>query len=286
MRRRRQFTIGSALLGGLAVFGAACFGPTRAVAEDPTAEDSTAEDSTMEAFEERTFSFTSADGKVRDFRYRLLRPQAVEPGRKYPVILFLHGAGERGDDNRKQLLYLPESMATAERRAKYPCFLIAPQCPAEERWADVDWSAAEAEPLSDAPAPPLRAALGMLQEVMRDEAVDANRVYLTGLSMGGYGSWDLAVRHPELFAAVAPICGGGDESQAARLVGIPVWAFHGDEDAAVPVARSRNMITAIKAAGGTPKYTEYPGFGHHSWVPAYADDSGLLDWMFAQRRES
>jgi predicted peptidase len=102
--------------------------------------------------------------------------------------------------------------------------------------------------------------------------------------MGGYGSWDLAARRPELFAAVVPICGGGDEHAAERLLKTPIWAVHGDADTAVPVERSRRMIEAIKAAGGQPKYSELPGVGHNSWTPAYSDPEGVLPWMFEQVR--
>ena len=243
-----------------------------------------ADDDTAGAFEERVFNLKAADGTSKAFNYQLLKPAKIEPGVKYPVILFLHGAGERGDDNQIQLKYLPQSMATAERLAKYPCFVIAPQCRTNARWAEVDWSDNKSTPMANKPGEQMRMVIGILKEVLAKEPADASRVYLTGLSMGGYGSWDLAMRHPEWFAAVAPICGGGDETGAARLKDIPLWAFHGDADQAVPVERSRRMIKAIEAAGGKPKYTEYPGMGHHSWVPAYDEKSGLLEWMFAQRR--
>jgi predicted peptidase len=108
-------------------------------------------------------------------------------------------------------------------------------------------------------------------------------VYLTGISMGGYGSWDLAARMPEWFAAVIPICGGGDETTAPKLKGLPIWCFHGAADKAVPVERSRTMVEAVKAAGGTVQYTEYEGVGHDSWSPAYRDPA-TLDWLFRQRR--
>jgi predicted peptidase len=112
--------------------------------------------------------------------------------------------------------------------------------------------------------------------------VDEKRIYLTGLSMGGYGAWELAMRQPTRFAALAPICGGGDESQAAILKDIPVWAWHGDADPAVPVERSRRMIEAIKTAGGKPRYSELPGVGHDSWTPAYTRADGVVPWLFEQ----
>ncbi|MBN2780677.1 MAG: prolyl oligopeptidase family serine peptidase, partial [Candidatus Marinimicrobia bacterium] len=124
--------------------------------------------------------------------------------------------------------------------------------------------------------------LGALQKEL---PVDPRRLYVTGLSMGGYGTWDLISRMPEMFAAAAPVCGGGDEKQASRLTELPVWVFHGADDTTVPPQRSRNMVDAIRAAGGKKiRYTEYPGVGHGSWKPAYADPK-LMKWMFRQRKK-
>jgi predicted peptidase len=207
----------------------------------------------------------------------------VEPGKQYPLVLFLHGAGERGNDNSSQLQYLPTWLAGAAWRQQFPCFVIAPQCRAEHRWSAFNWSDKKSSPLAAEPTTDLAAAIAALEKVSASEPVDPDRVYLTGLSMGGYGSWELAARMPERFAAVSPICGGGDEAQAKKLTSLPIWCFHGGADQVVPVARSRAMIAAIEAAGGKPKYTEFPGVGHDSWTPAYRD-SGLLEWLFAQRR--
>jgi predicted peptidase len=223
------------------------------------------------------------NGQPLLFRYRLLRPATVEPGKQYPLVLFLHGAGERGNDNSSQLQYLPTWLAGAAWRQQFPCFVIAPQCRAEHRWSAFNWSDKKSSPLAAEPTTDLAAAIAALEKVSASEPVDPDRVYLTGLSMGGYGSWELAARMPERFAAVSPICGGGDEAQAKKLTSLPIWCFHGGADQVVPVARSRAMIAAIEAAGGKPKYTEFPGVGHDSWTPAYRD-SGLLEWLFAQRR--
>ena len=130
----------------------------------------------------------------------------------------------------------------------------------------------------------MQVVIDILNEVIGEFPVDSRRLYLTGLSMGGYGSWDLGTRLAERWAAVAPICGGGDELYADRLVGVPVWAWHGAADDVVPVAKSRRIIDAIRQAGGDPKYTELPGVGHDSWTQAYTDPDGLLPWMFAQRK--
>ena len=235
----------------------------------------------MEPFRPRTVTVTDA-GEAVEFRAQLLPPPAVEPGRLHPLVLFLHGAGERGRDNEKQLKYLPSWMAEPSLRERHPCFLLAPQCREDERWVDVSWVDKKSEPQGP-PTTDMLAAIAVLNDVMSREPVDPTRIYLTGLSMGGYGTWDLAARQPERFAAIMPICGGGDEATAPRLAKLPVWCFHGDADKAVPVERSRSMIAALEAAGGNPKYSELQGVGHDSWTPAYRDPA-VLDWLFGQAK--
>lgn len=225
----------------------------------------------------------SESGEV--IKYRLLKPAKIEPGKKFPVVLFLHGAGERGDNNLAQLKYFPTRMLQDDYREKYPAFVIAPQCPNGKKWSDADWSLKTSSPLPEKISDSAKAALGMLDDVIKNNPVDTNRVYLTGLSMGGYGSWDLASRFPERFAAVAPICGGGDDKQAEVLKNVPIYAYHGDKDTAVPVERTRQMIEAIKKAGGQPKYKELPGVGHNSWDAAYNDADGVVPWMFEQAKK-
>ena len=226
---------------------------------------------------------TTEDGSRAEFSYRLLRPAAVDPTTRDPVILFLHGAGERGSDNAKQLKYLPAWMGEPDLRHRYPCFVVVPQCREEHKWVDVDWSQAESSRQTTQPTVDLAAAVAALDTVMQDEPVDPDRVFLTGLSMGGYGTWDLAARMPDRFAAILPICGGGDIATATRIARLPIWCFHGDADDAVPVERSRQMIAAVKAAGGKPRYSELPGVGHDSWTPAYRDPA-VLEWLFDQSR--
>ncbi len=225
------------------------------------------------------------DGTMQTVKYRLLKPEKIEAGKEYPVVLFFHGAGERGNDNVNQLKYFPTWMAEPERRAKFPCFVIALQCPANQKWVDRPWDKKTSQPMLAEMSEPMRNAVEILDEVIAHNPVDKDRVYLTGMSMGGYGAWDLAARMPERFAAVAPICGGGDEKQAERLAKLPIWVWHGGADPVVPVERSRQMIEAIKKAGGSPKYTELPGVGHDSWTRAYTDPDGLIPWMFAQKRK-
>ncbi len=245
-----------------------------------------AEEKNTAPFEVQTLEFTGGKYTKEPFQYLLLMPLEMKEGENYPLVLFLHGAGERGNDPAKNLRHFPELMGGQEHRKKFPCFVIAPQCRSGEQWVEVPWSTKKSTPLAKEPSVMLQMAMAVLDHSLKELPVDKSRVYLTGLSMGGYGSWELAMRRPKQFAAVAPICGGGDETQAAKLVETPLWAAHGEADTAVPVERSRDMVTAIKAAGGkVVNYVEYPKVGHNSWVYAYRDPDGLLPWMFKQRRK-
>jgi len=191
-------------------------------------------------------------------------------------VVFLHGAGERGNDNKAQMKHGVAEFASEERMKAFPCFLIAPQCPEKRQWATSAKASADAQPG--------KLVLDLIEKTCKELPIDKNRIYLTGLSMGGFGTWDLLARKPDLFAAGIPICGGGDEKKADKLVKIPIWVFHGDKDGAVKVERSRAMVAAIEKAGGKPKYTEYPGVGHDSWSRTYADEK-VLAWLFAQKKE-
>lgn len=235
----------------------------------------------MSVFQVRTVTVTDA-GEAVEFRSRLLAPPMVERGRLYPLVLFLHGAGERGSDNERQLEYLPTWMAEPTLRERRPCFLLAPQCRAGGLWIDVSWADGRSTPQGP-PSTDMLAVIAVLNAVVAAEPVDPARIYLTGLSMGGYGAWDLAARQPERFAALLPICGGGDEATAPRLTKLPIWCFHGAADQVVPVERSRRMIAAVRKAGGSPRYSELAGVGHDSWTPAYRDPA-VLDWLFERRQ--
>jgi predicted peptidase len=235
-------------------------------------------------FEVTQCRFTGGDFKDEDFEYLVLPPITIEPGKKYPLVLFLHGAGERGTDPAELMPNFPYRMATTEYRRRFECFLIIPQCRPEMRWVEVDFSADKSVRMRDEPGVMMSLVIKILDTSIAALPIDHDRIYLTGLSMGGYGSWELAMRRPELFAAVLPVCGGGDETQAHRLIHTPVWAFHGDQDNVVPVHRSRQMIQAIREAGGEPRYSELRGVGHNSWNDAYGNADGGLAWMFSQRR--
>lgn len=234
-------------------------------------------------FEGRMFK----NDKDEALGYQFLLPQAVAENRagdeKFPLVIFLHGAGERGTDLSKVLIHGVRTFATDEMRKKHPCFVIAPQCPAEKKWVEVDWSL-DSHTMPETNSDSLRLTLELVESLQKRFPIDANRLYVTGLSMGGYGTWDLIQRFPDRFAAAAPVCGGGDPAHAKRIAKLPVWAFHGAKDTAVKPVRSREMIAAMKSAGGEPNYTEYPDVSHNSWVNAYGTPE-LYDWMFAQKRK-
>lgn len=236
-------------------------------------------------FEERVHVFTGGEYTDEEFRYMVLNPPQIEPGKKYPLVYFMHGAGERGNDPKKLLQHFPMQMVKPEWREKYPCFVVMPQCRNGKLWMNQPWGEKEFKPLDKEPNAQMAMAIAILEASLKNPSVDRSRVYLTGLSMGGFGSWELAMRRPELFAAVAPVCGGGDESKAAVLKDIPIWAAHGDADRVVWPIRSQRMVEAIRKAGGNIKYTEYPGVGHNSWTRFHADPEGVVPWMFQQRRK-
>ena len=215
-------------------------------------------------------------------KYRLMKPINYRPGKKYPLVLFLHGAGERGDDNTITLKHGAKDFADATRREKYPCYVVVPQCPKDLKWSEVDWSL-DTSSQPENPSQSMATVKELLDEMVETAGVDKNRIYLTGLSMGGYGTWDAIARYEGYFAAAAPICGGGDPKMVGKFSRLPIWCFHGDADTAVKVGRSREMIDALKAVGSPAKYTEYQGVGHDSWTATYANPE-FYQWLFAQQR--
>jgi predicted peptidase len=221
--------------------------------------------------------FQGQNGEV--LPYRLAKPLDFDPHATYPLILFLHGAGERGNDNHAQLLHVVPVLLSAENRQKFPCFVVAPQCPTGQKWVDTNWSSG-AHKQPEQPSKPMALTLQLLQELQRELPIDSRRLYVMGLSMGGFGTWDVIARYPRMFAAAVPICGGGDESTAPRFAAVPIWAFHGAKDNVVPVSSTRKMIDVLRQAGGQPRYTEYPDCQHNSWDPAVREPD-LLPWLFA-----
>jgi predicted peptidase len=225
-------------------------------------------------------TFTAAQGTLP---YRLLSPAAIQAETKYPLVLVLHGAGERGDNNKSQIHHGGALFLNAKNRAEFPAFVVFPQCPNGKRWVEVNWGDPKSHQQPKEPSVPMSILMELIPSLVKSLPVDPSRVYVMGLSMGGFGTWDIAARHPEWFAAAVPICGGADDATAPLLVKMPIWAFHGDQDTTVKVARTRSMVEALAKAGGTPKYSELPGIAHNSWSPAFANPE-LLPWLFAQKR--
>ncbi|WP_082234813.1 chitobiase/beta-hexosaminidase C-terminal domain-containing protein [Halobacillus massiliensis] len=232
------------------------------------------------------------DLNYNNMPYRLYVPENYDPSHSYPLVLFLHGGGERGTDNVKQLLANDGAIiwAAPENQKKNPAFILAPQARdqpdggfAITRNADNIVDPERAFEFSS----DLAAAYDILQMVMTQYNINQNRVYSTGLSQGGFGTFNLNIKYPNLFAALVPIAGGGDPEKVHIIKNKPLWAFHAEDDEIIPVSSTRNAIQAIRSAGGTPIYTEYPanlGHNHESWNPAY-ENQEMIAWMFSQRKD-
>jgi predicted peptidase len=199
------------------------------------------------------------------------------------VILFLHGSGECGADNLRQITVgLPTLMASLLKRPE-PVIVVAPQCQNGNWWVR-QLAREESYAMSKEPAAALEVALEICRHVVATRQGDTNRLYITGLSLGGFGAWDAIERYPALFAAAVPVCGGGDIRRVREIRRLPVWAFHGTADKNVAVACSRRMVEALKQAGsGRVRYTEYEGAEHNVWDRAYAEPE-LVDWLLQQTR--
>lgn len=206
--------------------------------------------------------------------YRLIVPETYTPKSKFPLVVFFHGAGERGFENRNQLNNCVQQIADNMPKA----IILVPQCAHENQWVDTPWSegsySVDHVPESDE----LCAVMDLLAEIMQSYSVDKDKVYAAGISMGGYAVWDVMVRHNDVFAAGVAVCGGGDPSKAGVLKDTPMFVFHGNQDETVPVTGSTDMVEAIRAAGGTKvQYTEYPGDGHGIWDKVFNLESLYKD---------
>ena len=214
---------------------------------------------------QQAHEFQTTITKTVGCKYLLFLPkQYGSRGNRWPLILFLHGAGERGDDlELVKTLGLP---AVLDGQEEFPFIVVAPQCP-EGGWWSTDVLNA------------------LLEEIIDNYSVGEDRVYATGLSMGGYGTWNLAVEYPRRFAAIAPICGGGISLLAYRLKDVPVWAFHGAKDDAVALSESEKMVDSLRESGGNVRFTVYPEAGHDSWTQTY-DNPELYEWFLQHRRRT
>ncbi len=229
-----------------------------------------------DAFKVKTYKTPEGDS----LRYLLFVPENYNPKKKYPVVLWLHGKSARGN-NLETLLswgedYGPLFFARPENQKKHPCFIVVPQCPPGQLWAG---------PWGQPASPQLRLIIKTLKDVRMHYSIDARRRYVVGVSMGGFGAWDIIGRFPKTFAAAMPMCGGGYPLRALGLKDMAIWAFHGKADESVPPSRTREMVEAAKKSGAKVKYSEYKGVGHDVWERAF-EEPKFLEWLFAQKRKS
>jgi predicted peptidase len=231
-------------------------------------------------FEKRTF--TDAAGNT--LPYRLLKPDGYLPTGKesYPLVIFLHGSMERGDDNEQQIATSVQEFAKAEVRKRHPCFVIAPQCSLSTAWSEHKDGIPTLR-FTEKPTEAMGPVLDLMDAFGKEFRIDPKRIYITGFSMGGFGTFEMLARRPERIAAAIPICGGGIADRAGTFAKVPVWIFHGSADTIVPPEYSRKMVDALRKAGGRPRYTEYPGVGHNAWTQTYRNPE-VLDWLFEQKR--
>lgn len=235
-----------------------------------------------------TRTFTDANG--RSMVYNLHIPDDDQPQHFYPLVLLLHGGGERGqsanslEQNRSVLVGNPyvKQWTSAQVQSRWPCYIVVPQLMDDQQWVDVP-SAQGSYRLAPQPTNTLLLAKEIVDTLLQTYPdIDAGRLYITGISIGGYGVWDAIERWPDIFAAAAPVSGGGDPAGAIRLTHLPIWAFQGGNDGDPPPSASQAMIQAIRAAGGHPLYTEFKQSGHDIWLQVYTSPE-FLSWLFAQK---
>lgn len=221
--------------------------------------------------------------------YRLLLPANYDPGKKYPLVLFLHGAGERGNDNEKQLIHGAKLFLTDEAKSKFPAIVVFPQCASNSYWSNVAFKSLPDGgrdfifTTGNEATTPMKLAQELLKDLMKKYPVIKRQVYVTGLSMGGMGTFEIVARNPKLFAAAMPICGGGAPASAKKLKKTEWWVFHGAKDVVVPLKYSEEMVEALKKVKAPVRFTVYPEANHNSWDPAFAEPD-FLSWLFSKKK--
>ena len=212
-------------------------------------------------------SFSTEIHKKVQLDYLLYLPEQYQTSKEtFPLILFLHGAGERGKNLEALKVHGPPMLVTKDK--SFPFVVVSPQCPEGAWWTDSQ----QIETLS-----------ALLDDITSRYRVDKDRIYVTGLSMGGFGTWALATQYPDRFAAIAPICGGGDPLLANRLRQLPIWVFHGEKDSVVPFKKSEEMVEALKKVGNDVRFTAYPNTDHNSWTATY-NNPKLFEWFLQHKR--
>ena len=229
-------------------------------------------------FSRQTYKNAAGDS----LQYRFLFPDN-DSTRRYPLVIFLHGSGERGNDNEAQLKWGVMNFASDYNMKTHPAFVIAPQCPLNSTWANITRGKNNEIILQNTPSKPMQVLMELIGDAIRRFRVDTNRIYITGLSMGGHGTFDALQRYPHFFTAAVPVCGSGDISKAVSIAHIPLWMFGGADDPSVNPNLLYNMVNALLKAGAHPGFTEYPGVGHFSWIAAYSDPM-MMEWLFNQHK--
>ncbi len=214
--------------------------------------------------------------------YRLLKPVANRQG-PFPLVLFLHGAGERGRDNIKHTQYIDKLFLDTTNRQKFPCYVVAPQCPPQLKWTDMKWKETTHRQ-SPEPTWPIKRAKELVDSLIHVLNIDTSRIYITGLSMGGYGTFDFCARYADIVAAAVPVCGGYDVQKVAAMQHISFRIYHGAKDLVVPVANSQKMVAAMRDKKMVVQYIELPEVKHDAWLNAYRS-SELLEWLFSIRKK-
>jgi predicted peptidase len=223
--------------------------------------------------------------------YRLLLPEGYNPAQQYPLLLFLHGAGERGNDNQKQLTHGASLFVRADIRNDFPCIVLAPQCSASDYWSNVIITTDTATrkrsfnfQIAGEPTQAMATVIKLLQEVINNYSVDINRIYTGGISMGGMGTFEVVLRNPDIFAAAFPLCGGANPATAKDMRNTAWWIFHGAKDDVVLPSHSQNMLNALQTEGASVGFTLYPHANHNCWDAAFAEPD-LLKWLFKQQKK-
>ena len=219
--------------------------------------------------------------------YRILKPLDYDPNKKYPVHLFLHGSGERGSNNTSQLMYVDRLFLQKENRENYKSWIILPQCPTNDRWpnlsSDNEWNN-NIKNKTNSPNKSLKLVMELMDRFIKKKQVNKQKVYVSGLSMGGMGTFEILYRRPNMFAAATPICGNGIAEFAKKYANkVSVWIFHGSDDKVVEPKHSLKMAQAIIASGGSPKVTLYENVGHDSWNNAFAEPN-FLKWIHSKSK--
>jgi len=231
----------------------------------------------------RSETFQSKDKDL--LLFNTFTPKKLKSGSKLPLILFLHGAGERGSDNHKPLIHVVPHLVSKEVQKKYKSIIVVPQCPEDQYWAPVkrfEWSIINNGEVT----PPMSCVIELLDHLIKNNThIDTDRIYIVGMSMGSFGTLDLLSRRPELFAAAVPICGGADLSKVVNYKHVPLWIFHGDKDPVVSIEQSRALIYQLKTLGVETRYTEYPEAGHDIWNTAIMEPE-VLPWLFDQNKKN